>query len=156
MSKLNLSIPYVHHLAGNIPSVVNDLCLSAKQATALSYAPYSKFHVGASARLTNGKIIQGANMENAAYPQCLCAEAVLLGSLHSQHPGQRIDAIGIAVTSPGRELKGVAAPCGSCRQQLFEAENRQGAPIKLYLLAANGDVFEFADMKSLLPFGFVL
>ncbi len=155
MSELTLSIPYIHHSANDVPGEIEILCLSAKQATSLSYAPYSNFHVGASARLASGKIIQGANMENAAYPQCLCAEAVLLGSLHSQYPGQRIEAIGIAVTTD-HVLKGVAAPCGSCRQQLFEAENRQGAPIKLYLMGAEGDVYEFADMKSLLPFGFVL
>jgi cytidine deaminase len=155
MSNLTFSIPYIHHQVEDVPADVKTLCLSAKQATSLSYSPYSKFQVGASARLTDGKIIQAANMENAAYPQCLCAEAVLLGSLHSQYPGQQIEAVGIAVTTD-RELKGVAAPCGSCRQQLFEAENRQGAPIKLYLLAAEGDVYEFADMKSLLPFGFVL
>ncbi|MFK8055526.1 MAG: cytidine deaminase [Saprospiraceae bacterium] len=155
MSTLNLSIPYTHYAQADIPTDISALCLSAKQATSLAYAPYSKFFVGAAARLESGKIIQGANMENAAYPQCLCAEAVLLGSLHSQYPNQLIEAIGIAVSSE-RALKGVAAPCGSCRQQLFEAENRQKSPIKLYLLDEGGDVYSFADMKSLLPFGFVL
>ena len=155
MSNHNLSIPYVHYALADVPADISALCLSAKQATKLAYAPYSNFFVGAAARLVSGDVIQGANMENAAYPQCLCAEAVLLGSLHSQFPKQVIEAIGIAVTTE-HEQKGVAAPCGSCRQQLFEAENRQGSPIKLYLLDQQGDVYEFADMKSLLPFGFVL
>ena len=155
MSTRNLAIPYRHYTSGGVPDAILTLSLSAKQATGLAYAPYSNFFVGAAARLVSGEIIQGANLENAAYPQCLCAEAVLLGSLHSQYPDQLIEAIAIAVQSETK-LKGVAAPCGSCRQQLFEAENRQGSPIKLYLLDQNGDVFEFDNMKSLLPFGFVL
>jgi len=155
MSARTLSIPYEVLSGGEVSEEVSLLCLSAKQATALAYAPYSNFHVGAAARLSSGKLIQGANMENAAYPQCLCAEAVLLGSLHSQYPEQRIEAIGIAVQSD-QKLTGVAAPCGSCRQQLFEAENRQGAPIKLYLLDQLGNVYVFENMKALLPFGFTL
>lgn len=155
MSKYSLSIPYTYYKEAQVPSEIAALCLSAKQATTLSYAPYSKFFVGAAARIASGEVILGANMENAAYPQCLCAEAVLLGSLHSQYPKQRIEAIGIAVSSDTKQEE-VAAPCGSCRQQLFEAENRQGSPIKLYLLADNGDVYEFENMKSLLPFGFSL
>lgn len=155
MSSHCLSIPYSLHAKAQVPLEIAALCLSAKQATTLSYAPYSRFYVGAAARLASGEVIQGANLENAAYPQCLCAEAVLLGSLHSQHPKQVIEAIGIAVSSDIKQEE-VAAPCGSCRQQLFEAENRQGSPIKLYLLADNGDVYEFENMKSLLPFGFSL
>jgi len=153
MKHQSFSVPYIKYDSSEIPSDVLSLCLSAKQATRLAYAPYSNFYVGAAARLASGIIIQGANMENAAYPQCLCAEAVLLGSLHSQYPEQKIEGIGIAVQTD-RTLKGVSAPCGSCRQQLFEAEHRQNSPIKLYLLSESGEVFEFADMKSLLPFGF--
>lgn len=155
MSIRNISFPYILYPSDEVPEDILRLCLSAKQATTLSYAPYSNFFVGAAARLRSGEIIQGANLENAAYPQCLCAEAVLLGSLHSQYSNQVIEAIAIAVQSE-TPPKGVAAPCGSCRQQLFEAENRQNAPIELYLLDEAGDVYAFENMKALLPFGFVL
>ena len=50
----------------------------AKEASNLSYAPYSQFQVGAAALLNNGEIIQGNNQENAAYPSGLCAERVTL------------------------------------------------------------------------------
>ena len=47
---------------------------AAKEATSRSYAPYSHFFVGASALLSNGKIVTGSNQENAAFPSGLCAE----------------------------------------------------------------------------------
>ena len=46
----------------------------AKEMTQHSYAPYSKFKVGAAALLANGAIVTGSNQENAAYPSGLCAE----------------------------------------------------------------------------------
>ena len=50
----------------------------AIEATSRSYAPYSKFHVGAAVRLDNGVEIIGCNQENAAYPSGLCAERTAL------------------------------------------------------------------------------
>ena len=51
-----------------------ELLTAAKNAINGSYAPYSKFKVGAAVRLTDGTIVCGANQENAAYPSGLCAE----------------------------------------------------------------------------------
>ena len=51
-----------------------ELALAAIEATKSSYAPYSKFNVGAAVRLEDGEIIRGANQENAAYPSGICAE----------------------------------------------------------------------------------
>ena len=51
---------------------------AAKEATARSYAPYSRFHVGAAALLANGIIVSGSNQENAAYPSGTCAERTTL------------------------------------------------------------------------------
>ena len=50
----------------------------AKEQTKHSYCPYSRFHVGAAAKLANGVIIPGCNQENAAYPSGLCAERTAL------------------------------------------------------------------------------
>ncbi|MCX5747258.1 MAG: cytidine deaminase [Proteobacteria bacterium] len=78
-----------------------------------AYAPYSKFHVGA-AVLVDGTIYTGANVENASYPLCVCAERC---------------AIGVAVAAGGTRLAAVAvctdasppsSPCGACRQVLVE------------------------------------
>ena len=59
---------------------------AAKQATDSSYAPYSKFRVGAAVRLKDGTVVAGANQENAAYPSGLCAERTALFAAGAQHP----------------------------------------------------------------------
>ena len=131
------------------------LARAARAATELAYAPYSEFRVGAAARLADGEVVSAANLENAAYPQCLCAEATLLGTLHTQHAGVRIESIAVAVAGE-RPRVDVAAPCGSCRQQLHEAQARQGAPFELLLCNSDGSVYLFSDASALLPFGFAL
>ena len=55
-----------------------ELIDKAKEATQTSYAPFSKFCVGAAARLSDGRIVTGSNQENAAFPSSLCAERTVL------------------------------------------------------------------------------
>ena len=56
------------------------VCAAARAATALAYAPYSRFEVGCAAQVEGeADLVRAANLENAAYPQCICAEASLLG-----------------------------------------------------------------------------
>ena len=90
------------------------LLAAARAARARAYAPYSKFAVGAALLDEQGLIHVGCNVENAAYPQGLCAEAVALGQLVVAG-GQRINAI--AVVGEGPRL---VTPCGGCRQKLRE------------------------------------
>lgn len=70
----------------------------AREATARSYAPYSKFHVGAAILLDNGEITTGSNQENVAYPSGICAERTAAYYAHSQYPQARFQAIAIAAT----------------------------------------------------------
>ena len=84
-----------------------------EQAVAISeraYAPYSNYLVGAAVRTRDGKVFEGVNVENAAYPLGVCAEKSALAKAVSEgyKPGD-IDAIGIT-----------ASPCGGCRQWLCE------------------------------------
>src|ERR1022692_763595 len=71
------------------------LLSEAKKATQHAYAPYSRFRVAAVAKLANGKLVTGANQENASYPAGICAERVLLSSASSQYPGIAIEAIAV-------------------------------------------------------------
>jgi cytidine deaminase len=87
---------------------------AARAARGYAHAPYSKFAVGAALMDEQGRIHAGCNIENAAYPQGLCAEAVALGHLVLAG-GQRIAAV--AVVGEG---KGLVTPCGGCRQKLRE------------------------------------
>src|SRR5690349_17926371 len=62
----------------------------AKEATAHSYAPYSKFCVGAAIILDDGTVVTGANQENASYPLCMCAERVALYAVSAMYPDKKI------------------------------------------------------------------
>ncbi|MFL5954385.1 MAG: cytidine deaminase [Gaiellaceae bacterium] len=89
---------------------MSDIVERAEAAAANAYAPYSKYKVGAVARMTDGTEFAGANVENAAYPLTQCAEKTAIGAAASAgyRPGD-IAAVGIS-----------ASPCGGCRQWLYE------------------------------------
>ena len=92
----------------------DDLLEAARAARAYAYAPYSKFSVGAALQDEQGRIHAGCNVENAAYPQGLCAEAVAIGHLVAAG-GRRI--VAAAVVGEGASP---VTPCGGCRQKLRE------------------------------------
>ena len=75
-----------------------------------AYAPYSKYLVGAVVRARDGRVFEGVNVENAAYPLGICAEraAVARAVAEGCRPGD-LEAMGIT-----------ASPCGGCRQWLHE------------------------------------
>ncbi|MES2488113.1 MAG: cytidine deaminase, partial [Bacteroidota bacterium] len=66
----------VYPSVASLPQEVQVLMEAAVNARKVSYAPYSKFHVGAALLLDNGTTVIGSNQENAAYPSGLCAERV--------------------------------------------------------------------------------
>ena len=75
-----------------------------------AYAPYSNYLVGAAVRARDGRVFEGVNVENAAYPLGVCAEKVAISCavVGGCRPG---DLEAIAIT---------ASPCGGCRQWLYE------------------------------------
>jgi len=87
-----------------------ELVLRAEAAATHAYAPYSNYLVGASVLITDGRVFDGVDVENAAYPLGVCAEKTAIGNAASAgvRPGE-IEAIGIT-----------ASPCGGCRQWLYE------------------------------------
>ena len=87
-----------------------DLYDRAVAASERAYAPYSNYLVGAAVRTRDGKVFEGVNVENAAYPLGICAERTAIGRAVSEGcaPG---DLAEIAIT---------ASPCGGCRQWLYE------------------------------------
>ena len=105
-----------------LSSAYQSLVDSAKKQTEFSYAPYSKFHVGAAILLENGAIAVGSNQENVAYPSGLCAERVAMFHANSQNPDVAPKAIAIAAFTDGAFLSVPIAPCGACRQVLLESE----------------------------------
>ena len=81
-----------------------------------AYAPYSKFKVGAAVKFKNlDKIYTGHNIENVAFPSCVCAEVITLHSAIADKGRSNLDFI--VVTT---DLKDPVAPCGNCRQIISE------------------------------------
>ena len=87
-----------------------ELLQQADDVAKRAYAPYSSFFVGAAVRTRDGRVFEGVNVENAAYPLGVCAEKTALAKAVSEgvKPGE-IEAL--AVT---------ASPCGGCRQWFHE------------------------------------
>ena len=88
----------------------HELLARAEAAAAHAYAPYSNIHVGAAVRARDGRVFEGVNVENAAYPLGICAERSALARAVGEGlgPGE-LEAIAIT-----------ASPCGGCRQWLAE------------------------------------
>jgi cytidine deaminase len=121
--------------------VWNDLRERARHATTTSYTPYSHVTVGACAVTTDGRIVVGANVENASYGLTLCAECSLVGDL-ARLGGGRLLAVSI-VAGDGQPI----APCGRCRQLLFEHGGNE-------LLIDAGEGVEPTPLRELLPGAF--
>lgn len=126
----------------------------ARAAAAFAYAPYSRFRVGAAARLVNGEIVTGANQENASFPAGICAERVLMSTAASLFPGVGIDILAITYQNENGPSDRPVSPCGICRQSLQEFEERTGKPIRLILGGETGPVYVIPKADFLLPLAF--
>jgi cytidine deaminase len=91
-----------------------ELKLAATDAMKRAYVPYSKFPVGAAAITDDGRVVTGANVENASYGLGLCAECSLVSELFRTGGGKLVAFA--CVDKHGNELM----PCGRCRQLLYE------------------------------------
>jgi len=87
---------------------------AAVAARAHAHAPYSRFRVGAAVMDERGRIHSGCNIENAAYPEGICAETAAIAAMVAAG-GRRIAAA--MVVGAGKAL---LTPCGGCRQRLRE------------------------------------
>jgi cytidine deaminase len=90
--------------------VTDELYARAVAIAERAYAPYSRYLVGAAVRTRDGRVFEGVNVENAAYPLGICAERAALARAVAEgcRPGD-VEAMGIT-----------ASPCGGCRQWLYE------------------------------------
>lgn len=124
----------------------------AKRMTATSYAPYSRFHVGAAILMADGSVATGSNQENAAYPSGTCAERTAAYHASAVKPGVAMKKIAVAAWTGGRFQGRPISPCGACRQVLAEYEKLYG-PIEV-LLYVEECVYVLPSVASLLPLTF--
>jgi cytidine deaminase len=116
-----------------------DLANTARQR---AYVPYSNYPVGAALRTKTGRIYTGVNVENAAYPQTMCAERVAIFKAISD--GEKEFEVISVVTDNG------GSPCGGCRQVMAEF-----ALDMIVLMAdGNGKLIKETTVKELLPEAF--
>ncbi|NMD30702.1 MAG: cytidine deaminase [Chloroflexi bacterium] len=115
---------------------------TARQARRWAYAPYSQYAVGAALLTASGRVYDGVNIENAAYPTGICAERVAVFKAVSE--GER-EFVAIAVVTSN-----AGSPCGSCRQVLAEF----GTGTIVYLADEEGNLQVETTVADLLPFSF--
>ena len=119
-----------------------ELAARAIDARQWSYSPYSHYPVGAALLTASGKIYDGANVENAAYPDSICAERV--AAVKAVSEGEReFTAIAVVTQNDGM-------PCGSCRQFLSEF----GLDAVVLIANLKGEIVKRTTVRALLPDSF--
>jgi len=131
-----------------------ELLRKARLVTSDAYAPYSRFRVGAAAKLDNGQVVTGTNQENASFPAGICAERVLMSTAASLFPGVAIKTLAVSYFNEQGPSDNPISPCGICRQSLQEFEQRTGTPVRLLLGGQKGPVYVIPQAGLLLPFAF--
>ena len=104
----------MRHSCGVEQTEWDELRAAAVEVMRRAYAPYSSYAVGAAARVDDGRVVVGCNVENAAYGVVLCAECGLVSQLHATGGGRLTHFV--CVNGDGE----IIMPCGRCRQLLFE------------------------------------
>lgn len=123
---------------------------AAREAAKGAYAPYSNFHVGAAILLTDGRVVTGANFENASYGLSLCAETVAIAKIAND--GLLAEVVEVAVI--GGTGAGPVRPCGRCRQILNEAAQIGNRDIVIHCSSGDGSTIERHMLSALLPHAF--
>jgi cytidine deaminase len=127
-------------LSQNEKQSLVDLANSARKN---AYVPYSHYSVGSALRTRSGKIFTGVNVENAAYPQTMCAERVAIFKAVSEGE-KEFEAISVVTDNGG-------SPCGGCRQVMAEF----GLDTIVILADGSGHIVKETTVKELLPDAFM-
>ena len=119
------------------------LIQAANGARQHAYVPYSKYRVGAALQTKSGRVFTGVNVENAAYPQTMCAERIAIFKAVSE--GEQDFAAMAVVTDNG------VTPCGGCRQVMSEF----GLDTIILIANGQGQLLHEMAVKELLPEAFL-
>jgi cytidine deaminase len=131
-------------MSDDVPRI-DELLAAARAVRQRAHAPYSRFAVGAALLDEAGRIHSGCNVENAAYPEGLCAEAGAIARLVAEG-GRRIEAVVVV----GEGAHQPCTPCGGCRQKLLEFAS-DDVPV----ISADGQAVRMrTTLGALLPMSF--
>ncbi len=124
---------------------MRDLIDAAVAVRERGYVPYSRFKVGAAIRTPDGAIFAGCNVENAAYPQGVCAEA---GAISAMVAAGQTRIAEVVVCGAGHLP---VTPCGGCRQKLREFA---GPEVPIHMVDETGALVLTRTLAELLPDSF--
>ena len=124
-----------------------ELLEAARSVAENAYAPYSQFRVGAIAVGDDGNLYRGVNVENAAYPSGVCAEAGAISAAATAGV-RKINTVAVACIDAVQEDQ--SYPCGQCRQRLNEFQ------VDTVIVAGPDGQPRVHSFDELLPFGFRL
>jgi cytidine deaminase len=132
------------------------LLRAAREALELAYNPYSRFFVGASVLTNAGEIVTGSNVENAAYGPSICAERCALMRANAQGLGDQLVAIAVVARRGDFPTTSATAPCGTCRQVIFEFASRSHVEeeFRIILASTNFEKVIVTTIGKLLPLAF--
>ena len=117
----------------------------AKEASKMSYSPFSRFAVGAAVLASSGKIYQGCNVENSSFGLTNCAERTAIFKAVSE--GER-EIKAVAIYSPNADS---CYPCGACRQVMYEFQSDDE---EIMVITENLGQLEANKLSYFLPCGF--
>ena len=122
----------------------NLLMNKAKEASKMSYSPFSRFAVGAAVLAKSGKIYSGCNVENSSFGMTICAERCAIFKAISE--GER-EILAVAIYSPNADD---CNPCGACRQVMYEFQGDE----EIDVITENMGELIIRKLGIYLPFGF--
>ena len=118
---------------------------NAKQASKMSYSPFSRFAVGACVLAKSGKLYTGCNVENSSFGMTICAERCAIFKAVSE--GER-EILAVAIYSPNTDD---CNPCGACRQVMFEFQDEEAG---VEIITENMGELIVRKLDEYLPYGF--
>ncbi len=161
MKTRNITLTFTEYNSmSEIEESDRELVMEAIKAAGNAYAPYSGFRVGAAVRLESGKIVCGANVENAAFPSGICAERNALSNSVSNYPSDKPVTLAVTAVVDDEMTTEPVTPCGNCRQVIAEEELRNrkkirvilGGKSKIQIIEKGGDLlplqFSGSDPKA--------
>ena len=119
----------------------------AKEASKMSYSPFSRFAVGASVLAKSGKIYTGCNVENSSFGMTICAERCAIFKAISE--GEK-EIRAVAIYSPNADS---CYPCGACRQVMYEFQG-DSKDEEIVVVTENLGELEVKKLSYFLPNGF--